>query len=280
MELQHFILTRFNLLLWSQDKKGRKVRTTKWLEHRFSLFEKYCLPSIKNQTCQDFDWMVLFDSMTPELLKEKIGCYQKECPQLIPVFVEPKNGRYFADIFRLEIIKRLNAKRVISTYFDNDDALNVGFVEDLRRRATTVSDGTFFYYDMGCQYYMEDKFAMQIHYPRNHFVSIVEKGDAVTIKGIFGYGGHYHIEKIPNAKVDHVKTLPMWCEVVHEKNMINDANFILNTKMVRDVDLLQRDFAIEDSLEYGIGIYTFRFLPRYIRTFIRRAKYFIFGKKW
>lgn len=49
LELQHFLLTRFNLLLWRQDKEGGKVRTTKWLEHRFLLFEKYCLPSIKNK---------------------------------------------------------------------------------------------------------------------------------------------------------------------------------------------------------------------------------------
>lgn len=26
MTLQHFILTRFNLLLWKKDKEGRKVR--------------------------------------------------------------------------------------------------------------------------------------------------------------------------------------------------------------------------------------------------------------
>lgn len=28
-ELQHFILTRFNILLWRQDKEGRKVRVTR-----------------------------------------------------------------------------------------------------------------------------------------------------------------------------------------------------------------------------------------------------------
>ena len=107
MELQHFLLTRFNILLWRQDKEGKKVRTTKWLEHRFSLFEKYCLPSIKYQTCQNIEWIVLFDSMTPDSFKERIASYQSECPQLIPVYVEPENGRYFADIFRKEIVKRL-----------------------------------------------------------------------------------------------------------------------------------------------------------------------------
>ena len=87
---QHFILTRFNLLLWNRSKDGQKVRTTKWLEYRFSLFEKYCLPSIMNQTCKNFEWIVLFDSKTPDSFKERIASYQKECPQLIPVFVEPE----------------------------------------------------------------------------------------------------------------------------------------------------------------------------------------------
>ena len=129
--IQHFFLTRFNILVWNIAKVGQKVRTMKWLEHRFSLFEKYCLPSVKSQTCQDFEWIVLFDSMTPDVFKEKISAYQKECHQLIPVFVEPENGRFFADIFRAEIVKRLKAERVLSTYLDNDDALNVRFVEDI-----------------------------------------------------------------------------------------------------------------------------------------------------
>ena len=41
--IQHFILTRFNLCLWNKDKEGNPVRTAAWLEHRFSLFEKYSM---------------------------------------------------------------------------------------------------------------------------------------------------------------------------------------------------------------------------------------------
>lgn len=278
-ELQHFLLTRFNILLWRQDKEGKKVRTTKWLDHRFTLFEKYCLPSIKNQTCQDFEWIVLFDSMTPDSFKKRIACYQKDCPQLIPVFVEPENGFRFAEIFKNEIAKRLKSKRVISTYLDNDDALNIGFVEDLQHRALSVNDGTFFYYDEGYQYYTEDQFMMQIRYPRNHFVSVVEHGDASIVKGVFGHGRHYYIDSIEGAKIEHVKTNPMWCEVVHEKNVLNDANFILHTKMVRDENRLRQEFAIDETVRYGLGVYLCKFLPRYIKTFGRRAIRFIARKK-
>ena len=270
--VQHFILTRFNILLWSQDKEGKKVRTTKWLEHRFTLFERYCLPSIKNQTCQNFVWIVLFDSKTPDHFKERIAYYQMECPQLIPVYVEPEKGLYFADIFRTEIIKRLNAERVITTYLDNDDALNVMFVEDIQKRAVSAIIGTFFYYEQGYQLYTDNMYLIQINYTKNHFVSVVEKGDVSTLKGIFGYGSHFYIDKIANARIEFVKNLPMWCEVVHEKNIINDANFILHTKMVRDENRLRQEFAIDETVKYGIGIYLHRFLPRYIKTFRRRAK--------
>ena len=270
--MQHFLLTRFNILLWRLDKEGQKVRSIKWLEHRFALFEKYCLPSIINQTCQNYEWIVLFDSSTPERFRLRINEYQKKCPQLIPVFVEPQRGRDFANIFRTEMLRRMSAERVISTYLDNDDALNVRFIENLQQRAKETADGTFFYYDNGYQYYTEDGYMMQIRYPRNHFVSVVEEGNPATAKGIFGHGRHYYIDQIKGARIVHVKTEPMWCEVVHEKNMINDANFIIGTKMVRDRECLRNEFAIDETIRSGAGMYLFKFLPRYIKTFGRRAK--------
>ena len=281
IELQYFFLTRFNLLLWRKDKEGEPVRTVEWLEHRFSVFEHYCLPSLKHQVCQDFEWIVLFDSSTPEKYKSRIADYQMECPQLVPVFVEPENGRRFADIFRREIVKRLRARRVISTYLDNDDALNLRFVEDLQRRVSSFEDGTFVYYDDGYQFYTDRKYMMQINYPRNHFVSVVEAGDAATVKGIFGHGRHYYIAKKEGATIEHVKGLPMWCEVVHERNMINDANFLLKTRMVRDEARMIDEFAVDEKVMSGVRAYLFGFMPRYIKTFVRRAKGFLFGRrKW
>lgn len=277
-EIQHFILTRFNLLLWNKAKDGQKVRTTQWLEHRFSLFEYYCLPSIKNQTCQDFEWIILFDSLTPDIFKQKIAGFQKECSQLIPVFVAPEKGRCFAEIFRREMIKRLSAKKVISTYLDNDDALNLLFVEDLRLRACEIKDGTFVFYDDGYQYFKEDKYMMQLSFPKNHFVSVLEGGDPDTLKGIYGYGSHYYINLIEGAIIEHVKGMRMWCEVVHEKNVMNDAKF-LNSKMIKGQNVLKNDFAINAEVDYGPSLYLFNFLPRYIKMFARRIKEHFFNKK-
>ena len=36
----HFIITRFNLNLYAQDKHDLPTRTDRWLEHRFEVFER------------------------------------------------------------------------------------------------------------------------------------------------------------------------------------------------------------------------------------------------
>lgn len=279
-KIQHFILTRFNILLWRKAKDGNPVRTRVWLEHRFAIFEKYCLPSVMGQTCKAFQWIVLFDSTTPECFKDIIEAYRTVCPQFIPVYVEPREGCNFAQIFRSEVMKRLDADRVLTTYLDNDDALHLGFVEDIQRRAVGLPDGTFVNYNQGYQLFTDHKYVMQINFPRNHFMSIVESGAPNVLRTIYGYGSHYYINKIPDVKIEHIVELPMWCEVVHEKNMGNDAYFLFTAKMIDDSDLLRRDFGLNESVRYSYVLYLLKFLPRYVKTFIRRVKYFIFGRNW
>ena len=278
--LQHFILTRFNVRIWHQDKYGNAVRTKDWLEHRFSVFEKYCLPSIANQTCKDFVWIVLFDSETPDDYKARISEYQVVCPQLSPIFVEPVNGRYFSHIFRAAIAERLDAERVLSTYLDNDDALDIRFVEDIQKRVQCLPDGAFIYYSSGLQYFSSFKLLLRIVYKNNHFMSVVEAGNPSTLKSIYGYGSHTVISRIPDAVIEYVDDMPLWCEVIHERNMGNDAYFLLGTKVIRDNDTLRRDFCIDETSRHGLFLYVSRFIPRYIRTFFRRAKWKVFGRKW
>jgi hypothetical protein len=179
-------------------------------------------------------------------------------------------GRWaiFSTGFRDEVVKRLNRERVLTTYLDNDDAFDIHFVEDIQSRVAELPDGTFITYDNGYQYFTDYNYVMSILYPRNHFISVIEEV-GIRVKTIYGYGSHYYIDKIPNARIEHVKNPPMWCEVIHEKNMGNDAYF-LRAKMMSDQELLCRFFAIEETVQSGIGIYLFRFIPRYIKTFIRR----------
>ena len=277
---QHFILTRFNIRLWRQDKNGSAVRTRDWLDNRFCLFDRYCFPSITGQTNQNFEWIVLFDSKTPEEYRKRIEDYQDRCPQLIPVFLSPEEGRYFGEVFRLTVLSRVKCDRIITTYLDNDDALDIHFVEDLQKRSLTLSNGTFVFYSNGYQYFSEFSLLLKVDYRRNHFVSVIEAGTPETIRTIFGYGSHYYIDKIPGARIEYVKNKPLWCEVIHQRNMSNDAYFLWKTKMMQDEQILRRDFNIDSTVCSGILLYLFKFIPRYIAFFFQRIKYFFWGRNW
>ena len=54
----HFVLTRF-----AEDvfKQSRKIKVEEWLNNRIKLFEKFCLPSIMNQTNKNFKWLLFID---------------------------------------------------------------------------------------------------------------------------------------------------------------------------------------------------------------------------
>ena len=271
LDYQHFILTRFNIALWHQAKDGCEVRTNQWLKHRFSLFETYCLPSIAAQTCKSFDWIILFDSNTSDYYKKKIAGYQAKCPQLIPIYVDASQAIQFRQVFKTEIEKRLKASRVITSYLDNDDALNIKYVEDVQKRALSVSDNTFINYTDGYQVFTDYQYVLKVHFPTNHFISVVEQGVPSMIKTVYGYGSHAILNEKHGIKIEKVKNLPMWCEVVHEKNMYNDAIFFIRAKMIGDGDILRREFSIDKNVRSGIGLYVFVFVPRYIRVCTRRA---------
>ena len=95
-------------------------------------------------------------------------------------------------------------------------------------------------------------------------------GQAFLLAGSI-FGLDYYIDKIKGAKIEYAKNLPMWCQVVHEKNMGNDAYF-LGARMVKDAEVLKRDFALNETVKHSIWLYALRFLPRYTKTFLRRCK--------
>lgn len=82
----HFIITRFNLNLYAHDKHARPTRTDRWLEHRFAVFERYCLPSVAAQTSRNFTWLCLFDAATPAAYRSRIEGYKTRCPRFEAVY--------------------------------------------------------------------------------------------------------------------------------------------------------------------------------------------------
>jgi len=122
----HYIITRFNLkqAVWNTDKKGAEVNNEDWLKERFEIFEKYCFPSIKNQTEKNFKWLVYFDSDTPEFFKKKNKKLQSLCKVFIPIYT-PSFSEFEATLPQtIYDLNGNNTEYIITTRLDNDDGLH------------------------------------------------------------------------------------------------------------------------------------------------------------
>ena len=282
---EHYILTRFNLRLWTKDKKRNETRTDEWLKQRFELFEKICLPSIMNQTNQTFKWIVLFDSETPEFYKKKIQHYQNICKLFCPCFVEACKSRYFVSVFREEIQKRIEKKTnlLITTYLDNDDALHKNYIEEIQQME--VKRPTFVSYVYGIQYYTELNIATRVPYTNNHFISLAEplNENQTNFKTVYGYGSHVDINKHKRIETVYIKNPQQdrWIEVIHETNMDNDVKMTFDTKLIKDIDQLKKEYGIDIQLsKCSKNIFYSTFLYRAFKEVFRHIKLKITGRKW
>jgi N-acetylglucosaminyl-diphospho-decaprenol L-rhamnosyltransferase len=113
--MKHFIITRFNY-----------PKNYPHLAERLGLFFQYTLPSIKAQTCQNFEWLILCD-YPPVAVAQA-------------TYLEP--GKYCGTELQGKYIDYMqnttkDEDLVLMTRFDNDDILLPNFVEDIQKAAIT-----------------------------------------------------------------------------------------------------------------------------------------------
>src|SRR4029077_13912870 len=117
----HLLLTRFNVRLHWVASELMHHSDPFGLDHRFNIFESFCLPSVRSQLAA-FRWMVFFDHDTPDQYKDRIARYVADCPSLEPVYVEgPLADEGIRDHVR-DLVPS-GVRTVITTRLDNDDAI-------------------------------------------------------------------------------------------------------------------------------------------------------------
>ncbi len=198
----HFILTRFNIR-WSKDADPP---SDKWLKHRFNLFDKYCYPSVRNQTNQDFRWLVFFDSSTPKKYRGKIKKYSK-WKNFIPCFVSSSS---------LDFKERINSsidpdtKYIITTRLDNDDAVAKNFIEVIHRQ---FKGQNFEFINIIYGYVLYKRKLYKRSHKSNSFMSLIEeRKDFKTV----WCKQHGKVSSV--GKVKQIESKPLWFQVFHDKN--------------------------------------------------------------
>jgi hypothetical protein len=293
MFFHHFILTRFNLPLWTEDKCGCHINRVSWLEERMSLFEKYCLPSVIGQTNHNFTWILLCDEKTPEEYRERIKGYKRQLPLIELIQVEENYAWDFPNIFSEVVSSMLELKGAndgdvcVTTQLDNDDAINKDYVDFIQRYVSdkkerfdslSGSNPLFLSFDYGLQYFVGLNMATKVRYSNNHFMTCVEKINGGRLACVYGYGSHFLLEKEYGVYVEHIveRTKSMWCEIIHYSNVDNDVKITFDTAVVVDSKILQKEFNIDIILQVCL----FPFFIKATEQVFRRTKGKFIRRKW
>mgnify|MGYP002624469378 CR=1 FL=1 len=261
---RHFIITRFNIPLgnaYSTDKSGCAIDEG-WLKDRVLLFEKYCFPSIRNQVCNDFYWLGFFDKESPLFLMDKISRWKSECSQLVPICVTDYDE--FKKVLMTAVVENsVGYDYVITTRLDNDDALLPDAVRKIQKNfipqhktIIDIEDGYCYDATKNVLYLMKEN-------KSNQFISLIEERSLVET--VFR---HNHRHWIRVANLITVK-VPLWIEVVHERNLYNSRGGVALLKKADAVNYLSLKISFVNSLMYRVRDECVDFV-KYIKKMLNR----------
>lgn len=235
MNYKHYVLTRFNVNIYDRKQKmrsGQKIEPEKWMKNRIELFKKYCVPSVFNQSCGNFTWLIVLDTETP-------------CGNFYDIQKVVGDGAVLlsGDNFRKTCIRYIEQDldgedRIITSRIDNDDAIHKEFIANIqswfgmRKRTGLVT------YPKGLVYNPEKQKLRHLRYPKNHFLTFIEKRGPKPVKTVLA---HRHTKITDMFKTFMVETeSAMWLEIIHPDNM---ANRVRGQKLPME-KLVREDFGI------------------------------------
>ncbi|WP_442678710.1 glycosyltransferase [Sphingomonas sp. ASY06-1R] len=230
----HVVLTRFNIA--SPGREAPIRNSPGWLDRRFELFERYCLPSVASQSIDNFAWIIYFDHNTPERFRKRITSAQSEF-NFTARYVEYFDGNMApADVNALD---QPSNGLVVTTRLDNDDAIARNFLARVQEAATLATDGTVLNFTNGLAL-REGRLYTAVDFS-NPFTSLVERGSGPA-RTIWA-AKHHELHQRWN--IQQVGGAPAWLQVVHGENVTNrikgrrlsDTNLINSFKLADDVAL-------------------------------------------
>lgn len=220
---KHFVIIRFNIrvkfgcnLREPNNNPMEQILDEAYLEERFKLFETYTLPSLKMQTCQNFEVIVLFHKETPEKYKERVAEQQREYPFLLPL--------YFSDSEKFDFEEFVQEKFMdeypyfVTSRLDNDDMYAPTYIETIQEYIASLSQmrTCFFSFKRGEKFDLQEGKRYEFDYMQNHFLSMLAPASTNVLKY-----DHSTIEQSGHEIVPLEPDSIMWTEIVHNSNVAN-----------------------------------------------------------
>jgi hypothetical protein len=183
-----------------------------WLQHRLSLFESFCLPSVASQVNQAFRWLVFVDTLTEDAVIKRL-----ERSRAIRSF-----ELCYCSAFHRKFLRRLiremtvECDLLITSRLDNDDILHPGYTFRILQNIQ-ASVPHWINFDTG--YKLDNTGLYYCELRSNMFISLVEqfrvRDEAITVFAT------KHTEAASLAHIHHVTEGEHWIQVVHGYNQRN-----------------------------------------------------------
>jgi len=204
--------------VWNTDEQ--------WLEHRMELYNKFLKPSIENQTEKNFAFVGLFDSRTPPKYLERFW-YDY-------ILIEKEQNT--RDVVREKIPAD---GRLLTTRVDNDDCLNMYYVEAMQTVAQVMiwkdQKECLLIPSKGIDLHLKNSVCVGVDRPfvsewvayANPFISFLEYGTNKTVYE----KKHWDMAQYPYKFVDnrHFRL-----RVMHDNNILNDSLLGLETTLLEN----------------------------------------------
>lgn len=237
----HFLLTRFNIIFTRGINKNVCPFDEEWHNHRFILFDKYCFPSVKNQTNQNFKWLVFFNIDTPDKYRNKIEEYRNAYANFFPVFTDQPIIPSAPDTINTFLQK--DTTHIITSRLDNDDAIHINYINKIQ---SCFCKQDFCLVDIKYGYVYRIEPAKKLAIKRkdnNSFISLIESID--SFKTVFSkWHNEWAIEKRRIIIKDR-----LWLHIVHDKNIFNNMReaswFIFKYDLLKDFSISKADASIK-----------------------------------
>lgn len=194
-----------------------------WMQHRIKLFEKYTLPSVLNQTCRNFQWLLSFAKETPDKITDRYRSYPfvKVIYQYPADFVRGLYGTVLKD-----------GDWLITSRLDNDDTIEPTYIAKIQEQYLDdmVPDNFFLVDTDGRQLDLKTGKYYTVARRSNNspFISLIEKV-GVKFKSINGtqidepiktvfYCSHSKMEwHFPSMKIPE----RLYTMIIHDRNISN-----------------------------------------------------------
>jgi hypothetical protein len=198
--MKHYIITRFNT--------GKTLpNDDDWIKYRLELIETYTFKSLQNQSCKNFEWIILINrDRTDEICKGKLN-------KLGATLLTSE------DLYKYTFNNSIQKHIVISSRLDSDDVVHKDFVNIIQDTVSGGGESPPYVIDFpyGSTYKTGKVASLKLNYttPFLSFVEILNK----DLKLCYN-------KKHPNMckiyPVVNINTnVPMWMQIIHKSNVSN-----------------------------------------------------------